>query len=421
MKKTLFLPLISSLLLILGSGLFWFKNISVPAVNPDEVVWVLDARFYQFRQQKRWEKFKLIESPRFLRWSYDSYRLIDQPQLGKYIYGLIIKAFGFDIWDESQTTFLYEQFANLRLDTGLIKTNKSYSIIISSINILRVFGSIIGFISIIIFSLMAYFLTKSRLVGGLTSIFLFFHPTLHYWYRIAVPNSFQILLIIAATSLIFVLLNNLKILDLKKLFLWVLSGALIAASASIKLNGIFILFAPVFVWMIQEIKNNFLQKETFEYLANKIKAYFLLLGGFVITFYFLEPELWGHLLRGLKLLLGSRLEQHRRFLSSFENSGFFETFWFLIIQFLKISDFWVIKFLLVLFLILGIKKIISSLSDQHWWNLSLLIIFMVISNIFYANVGFDRYAEWSIYIFSFLSALGIVDSLRVIHQKVKQL
>jgi hypothetical protein len=434
MKKTFYLSLISSLLLILGSGLFWFKNISVTPVDSDEVAWVLDARFYKFRQQKEWHKFEIAENPRFLGWSNDLYRLIDQPQLGKYIYGLIIQTNNFDLWDENQTRFLYEQFASLKLDTDSIKTDASYSAILSSINTLRVFGSIAGFISITSFSLMTYFLTESRLVGGLTSVFLFFHPLLHYLYRVAVPNSFQILLIIVAISLMYYLLNNIKTLGIKKKILWTFVGILVAASTSIKLNGFFILVAPVFIWMIQEIRANFFQKDkvngearegvlgyTLKYLNHKVQAYFLLSSGFITTFYFLEPELWGHPVRGLKLLLGARLDQHQLFLSSFENYGFFETFWFLVAQFFKISNFWVVKLLLASFIILGIKKVIGKLSDQYWLNLSLLIIFLVISNIIYANVGFDRYAEWSIYIFSFLSSLGVVEFLKIIHHKVGRL
>ncbi|MBT3249164.1 MAG: hypothetical protein HN846_05370 [Candidatus Pacebacteria bacterium] len=423
MKKNFYLSLAFSLLILLGCGLFWFKDTTVPAVNPDEVAWVLDARFYNFRQQKKWEKFELAENPRFLAWSNDLYRLIDQPQLGKYVYGSIIQANGLDPWDESQTKFLYRQFASSRLDKDSIKTDDSYSDIISSINILRVFGSIASFVGITIFGLMTYLLTKSRLAGGLTSVFLFFHPTLHYLYRTAVPNNFQILLIIGAISLMSYLLNNIKTLDLKKKTLWSFVGILVAASTSIKLNGFFILVAPVFVWMVQEILASFSQENIVEDVIKKVKAYLIMLGSFAITFYFLEPELWGHPIRGLQVLFGARIDQHHRFSSSlaFKNYDFFETLWFLIAQFLKISDFWIVKLLLASFIIIGVEKIVGRLSDQYWFNLSLLITFMVISNTFYANVGFDRYAEWSIYIFSFLTALGVVEFLKIIHQKIRRL
>lgn len=114
-KKTFYLPLISSLLILLGCGLFWFEDVLVPSVDPDEVVWVLDARFYQFRQQKQWQKFKLTNNPRFLNWGHDQYRLVDQPQLGKYIFGAVIKALDIDPWDETQSTLLYQQFATSKL------------------------------------------------------------------------------------------------------------------------------------------------------------------------------------------------------------------------------------------------------------------------------------------------------------------
>lgn len=58
MKRNFYLSIVSLLFIFIGVGHFWFKNIQLTAINPDEVVWVLDARFYNFRKQKEWSKFK---------------------------------------------------------------------------------------------------------------------------------------------------------------------------------------------------------------------------------------------------------------------------------------------------------------------------------------------------------------------------
>jgi len=421
MKKTFYLPFISLSLLLLGCGLFWFKNIFSAPVNQDEVAWVLDARFYQFRQQKQWEKFVLTDHSLTMSWSHDQYRLIDQPQLGKYIYGLVIKFFNLNPWDTDQSIFLYRQFAIGKLNLGSLNTIKEYPDLRDSIYILRIFGSIVSFISIAFFGIEIYFLTKSKITGGLTSVLLFFHPTLYFLYRLAVPNNFQVLLTILALNLMFYLLNRIKTLGLKKKVLWVLLGVLIACSTSIKLNGFLILAFPILLWLIQEIKALFSQEEIIPNIFNKLRAYLFLVGSFIATFHFLEPELWGQPLRGLRLLFTARLVQHRRFLIFFEDYSFFETIWFLLIQFLKISNLLVIKIFFVLLLLRGIIIIFDKLSDLCWFNLGLLILLVVVSNTYYANVGFDRYAEWSIYVFSFLSALGAVDFFRIFYNKIKQL
>ena len=418
MKQTFYLPLISWLLILLGCGSFWFKDILLAPINPDEVVWVLDARFYQFRQQKQWQKFQLADNPKYLSWSHDQYRLLDQPQLGKYIFGAMIQALNIDPWDETQSVFLYEQFASSQLDLGSLE-NHEYPELVGSIRALRILGSVVSFISIAVFGAGIYFLTKSRTVGGLASVFLFFHPTLYYWYRLAVPNNLQILLIITAMSLMMYLLNKMQVLNLQKKVLWVVVGILIASATSIKLNGFFLLFFPFLIWSVQEIGFCFSQREIMQNIINQVTAYLFLMSGFAITFYFLEPELWGQPVRGLRLLFMARLAQHRQFSLFYENYSFVETIWFLLVQFLKITDLFIVKILFGLFLAWGMIKIIRKLSDRSWLNIGWIIFFVLILNIFYANVGFDRYAEWSIYVFSFLSSVGVVDILKKIYFKLK--
>jgi hypothetical protein len=421
MKKINYSLLISWLVLLIGCSGIWFRNVYTPPIDPDEVAWVLDARFYNFRQQKQWDKFILVSNPISLGWSHDQYRLVDQPQLGKYIYGFVLNIFKQDPWDPVQTKFLYQQFAKRAINSDDLKGDQTYSEMVRAVNLLRALGSIAGFMGIAIFGLGVSFLTKDRLVGGLTSILLFSHPTLFYWYRLAVPNSFQITLIVVALIIMFILLNKVKNLTPKISLGWFLSGVLVASASSIKLNGFLLIAAPIVIWLVQELLQVIFNNELLKHILNQSKAYFFFIVGFVTTFFFWEVELWKKPLVGIGLLFGSRLSQHYRFLAYYENYSIFETIQFLLVQFLKLSDLLAVKILIGLFLAWGMIKIISMRAERYWSNLLLLIFFVVIANTYYANVGFDRYAEWSIYVFSFVSAFGAVDFSKTIYHKTRQL
>lgn len=338
--------------------------------------------------------------------------------MGKYIYGFIINQAGLSPWQLKQDDSFYQQFSSFTLDTDQIESDEKFSGMFKSIHLLKSLGAVVSLISILFFGLIVSLFSKSKITGVLSSVFLFFNPVLHHLYRQAVPNNIQILFVIAAVSLILYLINKIDDLNLMRCLLWALLGIFIAAATSIKLNGLFILIAPIFMWLVEAMKASFLDQELQINILNKFKALAIMLSSFAMIFYWLEPELWRHPIRGLSLLLGSRIDQHQRFLFSYENYSFFETFFFLIVQFLKISNFLVIKLTLIVFLFLGIKKIINKLNNQLWLNVGLLMIFMLISNIFYANVGFERYAEWSIFIFSFLSAVGGIEFLKIIYQKI---
>ena len=421
MKKTNYLLLVSWLVLLMGCGSIWYRNIYTSPIDPDEEAWVLDARFYNFRQQKQCDKFTLTGNPRLLGWSHDQYRLIDQPQLGKYIYGLALDIFNQDPWDPIQTKVLYQQFIDRTISLTDFKNSQAHSETVKAVNLLRVLGSIAGFMGIAIFGLGVSFLTKDRLIGGLTSVLLFSHPTLFYWYRLAVPNSFQIILIIIALGIMFILLNKIENLTPRFFLGWFLSGVLVASASSIKLNGFLLMAAPIVIWLAQELTQVIFNNELFEHVLSQLKAYFFFTAGFVTTFFFWETELWRQPLMGIELLFGTRLSQHRRFLAYYENYSIFETIQFLLVQFLKISDLLVVKILIGLFLAWGMIKIFGKRAERYWSNLIFLILFVIIANTYYANVGFDRYAEWSIYIFSLVSAFGAVDFSKNIYHKTRQL
>jgi hypothetical protein len=422
MKKRFSLPIISLSLLLLGWGLIWFKGISYVAIEPDEVVWVLDARFYKFRQQKHLEKFSLSNKAISMGWAQDQYRLIDQPQLGKYVYGLIISSFQLNPWDDAQARTLYQGFVKKKLDFGdLNEVGGDYHDLAESIRIIRILGSITSFIAIIGFGFGAYLLTKSKSIGSLTSTLLFLHPILFYSYRLAVPNNLQIVLLLSSLGLMFYLLPKVKAFDFKKVFWWAVVGMLVAASTSIKLNGAFLLFFPIIIWIMEEIRLSFIQKNIGKNITNQIKYILALGSGFLTTFYFLEPELWNQPFFGFKLLFKARLLQHQRFMSFYQDYSFIETIWVLLEKFLRISSFIPLKIVVVFCLLWGIKVVIKKLANKNWRILSWLLILIVIANTSYANVGFDRYAEWSIFVFSFLSALGGVDILQKIDGKIRQL
>lgn len=414
------LPIIFWIILILGFSQLWFKNISPVDVNGDEVIWVLDARFYEFRQQKNWSKFRVTGNLNSLRWASDQYRLIDQPQLGKYLYGFLIDSFGFHPWELNQTQSLYNDFAKEQLKLGpLNQLGAEYQNLGQTIYFLRLIGSVLGLLGIVVFGVGVFFITKSYLIGGLSSSLLFLHPTLHYWYRLAVPNNIQILIIIIALGLMLFQMNKEQNLSIKRILMWILIGVCIAGATAIKLNGIFLLAAPVFIWVMQEFRLVFFQKDAFTRLIYQLKSFLAVVFGFVTTFYFIESELWFDPLFSLKLLFNARLVQHSRFLMFSENFSFFETILFLFSQFLDITSLIFIKIILIVLVIYGGLKITKKSSDKKWFNLGMLMIYLLITNTYYANVGFDRYAEWSIFVFSLLTAIGVADLLKNIYLKVR--
>lgn len=434
MIKTKKLTLFSLLLLLIGWSSWWFQGVLSPAVDPDEVVWVLDARYYQFRRDRQWQYFQLTSDSRGLGWSDEKYRLIDQPQMGKYIYGWLLTTAGIDPWSSAaQTKNWYLDFQRENLSLGNLEAvRQNHLPLATAISLLRWVGAVVSFIGILVFGWGSFWVTHSKTVGALTSSLLFFHPTLHHWYRLAVPNNFQLMFIISALSLFLFLTQHpvkgqsergwlekgwLK-KDPRRFLTWGLLGALMAATASTKLNGLFLLAFPVIVWLAREIQQSIyagpdVVVDWRHYAPQLLK--FLMLGlGFGATFYFLEPALWSRPSYGLRSLLVARLAQHQRFLRAYVNYSPVETGWFLVIEFIKFIPWPALQVFWVLCLVWGLAVAVdySLRVGGKWLSWTLCLVLLTLFSLYHANVGFERYAEWSLYGFSFFSSLGCVELIK---------
>lgn len=421
MKKSFYLPIISLLFILAGVSLFWFKDIRLAAINPDEVVWVLDARFYEFRKNKNWAKFSLQNNEDLSGWTSDHFRLLDQPQSGKYWYGWLLDIKNLSPWEAQRTQFLYQGFASSSLDWNIIKTQTQYQSMLASIQWLRIIGTTISFLSIGFWGWGVFRLTKSKIGGALASLTLLLHPTLSYLYKRAVPNSLQIFFTLSSLGLIYYLLGKIRMrLSWKNISGWFLAGFLAAVSASIKLNGFFIVLIPIFVWFCEEIRACFKKDgATLANLKSKAISFLFFAGSFFATVYWLEPELWRQPIAGIYALFQSRLTQHHRFQQVFANYSIVETWWFLSSHFFELTKLFWLKIVLLFVVLRGIKITVSrAFVNKRRYQLSSILLFILITSSFYANVGFDRYAEWSIFIFSFLFAVGGIEFLKIIYQKI---
>lgn len=416
------LPLTPLFFLLLGWGLIWFKDLSSASINPDEVVWTLDARFYDFRRQKNWSKFQVNRDSLNSDWASDQYRLLDQPQSGKYFYGWLIHLFQLDPWDDEYITSLYTDFAQSELNLGSLKElgSKKYQDLAAAIYLLRIVGAAVGYLGVVMLAGLVYLMTNRRLTSGVLGTLLLLHPTLFHWYRLAVPNNLQITLLIITAGLMLLLHSSSDKLNMAQLGKWWGLGLILALAASIKLNAFFWLAAPIFIWLGDTIRLGLTSQEMFSFglkvaASKTLLAYLFLTLGFALGFYFLEPELWAQPWQGLNTLFAVRLMQHRRFLIYFTHYSFGESIVFLWQEFLRISDLFFIKVGLTLFAIQGIKVIVRRFYSRRWSMLAGLLLFLILANAYYANVGFSRYAEWSIFVFSLLVALGITETLRQLH------
>lgn len=424
--RNLFLLLIFSL-----TAYFWFQPKAELKLNSDEVVWVLDGQYYQYRRQKNWSQFMLKKGSWLGGWSTPAYRLIDQPQLGKYFFGCLFSLFKIKPWSQSQGQNLYQDFVSMSLPQGQLHELEPElgPEVVSAIYLGRKAISVFGLFSITLFSFLVYYLTQDWLVGFIAYLLISAHPTFRLWYRLVVPNALQASFILLALGLMTLLLSAKKTY-LKyqlKLFLWLITGVLVAMATSVKLNGAFLLLFPGFYLLVRLLyllirlltggfKQFFLNKKILLALQTlkDFFGYYLTMGfGFITTFLYLEPEIWLQPWLGLRALLQSRWLQQIKFRRYFQNYSLPETLFFFAQQFLKISPNLIGKIILVLFLAFGIYLVWKRAQSECIWQVvSALLIFLILSSVIYGDVGFVRYAEWPIYVFSFLTALGGGQAIR---------
>jgi len=299
----------------------WFTTIQRPGLNPDEAVWIAMTEFYTYRKEGNWKKFHLNQIPQRKGWANEKNVLLDQPQTGKYLFGLILDLTQQNPWDHKNLTYLYTDFSQSKIQTheSLYESKEYLGTAFKPIQTLRLFSSTIGWITFLIFAYLIFLLTNDVIAGLATFNILLLHPTFLNYFRKAMMDSLSAFFILS--SICVLSLSKYYSTSLfKKLLCYMFSGILSAFASSIKMNGLFLLALPFFFLVSDYLS---LEQKNKKHLFNIFCCMMIFMAGFFMTFYFLEPVLWVTPIKGFQGLIQTRLQQQQSFYLTFGEKYFF--------------------------------------------------------------------------------------------------
>ena len=138
-------------------------------------------------------------------------------------------------------------------------------------------------------------------------------------------------------------------------------------------------------------------------------------------FFFLEPELWTQPLQGVRSLFGARLYQQQKFLRAFDNLSMPHTGLFLVTQYLRLAPNLLVSITIMLSTFVGVVALFkSSLTQTKYRVWSSAFLFFFLTNIYYARVGFERYAMPSLFVLSITTMVGFQDILMYLKKYSKK-
>jgi hypothetical protein len=401
------------MLFILGvaalvSTVQWLHNPLARSIDPDEIVWVLDAAAFSWYITGDIQEFKLTKTLTELKWVEQEYRVIDQPQMGKYILGMALTFRGLEPWMSPQKQELYEQFAYGSFSPDL--KEKIDPEILASINYLRQVSTYFSLAAFFLVGWLVYKETHQTWTGILIFILLTQNETIRLYYRLAIVNSYSFLAQAIAAGL---LVTGLRIVskagyaDVTKSWKQLLvfgaaAGFFVAVASSIKLDGVFLVLVPYMFLLLLGISS--LIRPRFDVLLGR---YVVWLIGFtfsgLISFFLIEPELWNQPIQHTHLLISSRLAQQQRFLVHLEDLSVLEVMERWVQYVFKLAP--VGQLLLVVVITICLLKIFSAfekilregleqidayelLQKSALW---LVVISVWFGSLYCSRVGIDRY------------------------------
>lgn len=429
-------------LIILASGWHWVQQPLATQIDPDEVVWVLDSQAFTWYTTGNWQKFQLADSFYRLNWWDHQYRIIDQPQLGKYFFGAWLTANNLRPWESNQTLLYYYQFAQQTLPGGSpTESNTAFDKeIIKSIALLRHINTGVGLVTFVLVGLFFGYYFRSKWMTVILFVVLTSQPTIHHYYRLAIVNSHSLLLQFLAVMVMVVSLEKLlmsstqkaKTSSLQPSLKWVvgtatLAGGLVAAATSVKLDGAFLLIGPMilsFYFLIELVLSKLLTGNDFSSRRLGPFVQWIIIFGVAagLVFFLLEPELWSNPLNGLQQLLGSRMAQQERFLVAFNDWSVLKVASEMVQASVRGINWWLI-FGSTLFWLIASRKLSSSHKTLSTKVIArrvgvcvVVILPMMLGTLYYGRVGFDRYLIPGI-VASYILVLGLVEvSMRLYNQ-----
>lgn len=106
------------LIIIIILSFSWFSDITEISLDADEAIYILDSQFYFHRKQGNYQAFNLPSKGIHFPWYTQSYRLLDQPQLGKYIFGAILNVAYNNPLPHHKLDQLYKDFSTMKIPAG---------------------------------------------------------------------------------------------------------------------------------------------------------------------------------------------------------------------------------------------------------------------------------------------------------------
>ncbi|NCO11991.1 MAG: hypothetical protein AUJ41_04780 [Candidatus Pacebacteria bacterium CG1_02_43_31] len=191
-----------------------YKYIDETSFNTDEYVWVYDSQIYQQRINGNYEIFNFSEKNLKSNWASIDYRLIDQPQMGKYIFGFLISKSdsGFN-YQKADKWFNQEQkefgrFGEMWGSTGGKSPSELQTLInenwLSIIIELRQYSFYMFLFFLFIHGIFILRIFKSVLLSIVSIAIFVFNPVLEWLSQVASMDMFSIFFI----YLSFIIFNN---------------------------------------------------------------------------------------------------------------------------------------------------------------------------------------------------------------------
>lgn len=398
----------------------WFRNLEQMIVDPDELVWIVDAQYFQYRQHGEYERFRVIDDFYHMAWSDPQYRVLDQPQMGKYIIGWWLKLWTIEPWSSSTNKLAYRYFVTGTLPEGnpwqlqsVLGLEMSQTIIVS-----RYLHSLVSLVSLALITFITWLFTKNYWLSLLSFFLLTIHPVAQTYLRISAVDGYLYFFFISCLLLCSWLFEKLSYWQLKKnIYIGSLIGMMMGLAITTKLNGLLLLGLPI---LIAILKLYYLtrSKKSEQVIIKLLKKIILVLvviyAACGLTIYIVEPELWFSPKVGI-LLLESRMWQQAKFANYFGQMSFVQTIGFLINNYLNVFSFKLAKLFLLIISILGFSQTLIK-KKKTFFELIFLTssIYLIIGNSYYARVGFDRYSLLTIFIFVIWAAIGINFGLKLI-------
>lgn len=381
------------LVIILLTGYFWFQHIDSQNLNMDEIAWVLDTNHYYQRQEGNSDFFRVVPGEKS--WVDPKFRIVDQPFLGKAIFGWYLQSNKLlNAWPEDKTNELYALFPKFLLpvhEPPLASKLLLSDTVVRAILVLRHFNSFIGFLLIVLFAGYMMIMRKQLLTGLVIIILGSLHPLIRNNFRLALPNTFEVGLSLLAIPILYQGFS-LKYKGEKNKILFVFLGAIIVALAiDTKLSALSLLGIPLIV--------AFLEKNLSGVFIKRI-VFFLAI--WFVTLWIVDPVIRVQPLTGFWDLFYARFSQQIRFIQSGNSIPFIYTPLFLRQEVFHTNN----MFTSAAFYFLFVTGVYDLVRKKLRMELTLCGYLLVI-NLFYLTAGFNRYALNALFVCIFLAGYGV--------------